>query len=640
MKKFLAVFSLLMLVLLTGCLSDKTERDLTQVPTTEGGTGTANYSFLNSKNVDETLTGSVMEFGYLKSKVSYTSVGGSSFELVPAGELLPYTNVKSVSGSIVDVASELNTMITAVSLSGDTTTITKTATGKINFLVPNKEGTYEKGKIVKGSETYYYYIAYVSITLKENNVDKLYTYVVKSIVKNENASDLLTFENVVLSLNPTLPVSKIDLAKQTELIKELNTLNQNVNYSSDTLKQSVYKAIDDFYIYVEGAYIDSSIASSEKRKKAMEYVKKNSFDYVESSTNTYKVDDVDGTITKLMSKCSTAYRYALEGELANAEVSYNKDEKGIVRTITNLSSLEEKFNDLIEDSIKQDSLQGYIYNKEFWKKVVLSEMRNDDLVQDAIDYIIIGNLEDIRINKLGEGTNPATSGLQPLQNYEEQILKVTKYASYKFYIQSYFLPKNEDVDKQLNIEDYLLIQGAELLKGNTTKLGKKYTAKDVEQQRYINDVFTDAYTNIIKEKVDIVRLANKGYFDKIETAKINGNLSSLDLSSKRDIIQNAIDNLALSVKIYDTDNVFGGSLTLVGLPLSSTYKLTADVVCESIKNTVGATDYQKNIFVIPLAGSKIDLSTLADNIILDSGNIRVDTGVRTALDILAQEENN
>ena len=46
MKKFLAVFSLLMLVLLTGCLSDKTERDLNPTPTTAGET---NYKYLTVK---------------------------------------------------------------------------------------------------------------------------------------------------------------------------------------------------------------------------------------------------------------------------------------------------------------------------------------------------------------------------------------------------------------------------------------------------------------------------------------------------------------------------------------------------------------------------------------------------------------
>ena len=52
MKKFLAVFSLLMLVLLTGCLSDKTERDLNATPTTAGET---NYKYLTVKPDDSKL---------------------------------------------------------------------------------------------------------------------------------------------------------------------------------------------------------------------------------------------------------------------------------------------------------------------------------------------------------------------------------------------------------------------------------------------------------------------------------------------------------------------------------------------------------------------------------------------------------
>lgn len=639
MKKFLAVFSLLMLVLLTGCLSDKTERDLTQVPTTEGGT---NYSFKNagiSQAVTE-VTGSFMTFKYKTGNVTYTSEGGTSFVLTPTGEVFPYTNIKSVEGTTIDLNDELTSLVQATVPQG---IATKKLEGTIAFSNNKYNGTYQKGEITKDTQKLYYYMAKVNVSLLENGVTKSYTYLIKTVVPNDTATELISFEDAVRSISPRISEETIDLTKQTELIKHLKTLSATQNYSSEILKQEIYKAIDDFYIYVEGAYVDSSVSSSAKRAAAVEYTEKNSFDYVESSTSTIKVSDMYELIIKLLENAQMSYRDDLEGELAIAQGYYTKDEKGENRVISNLSTLESKLNLLIESKIKEDSLQEYIYNKEFWKKVVISELRSDSLFTSAIDYIILGNCEDLRVNKLGEGKYPVTAGLQPLTTYEEQLKKLTTYASYEFYKQTYFLPKNDKVEKQLNIEDYLLIKGAESLSANVGLLGKtefeKVSDTKPKTQRYVNEIFELAYKNVIGKKMEILSINNADYFNKVETADANGTLNSLKLTYVRNNINEALENLVNSVKIYDTSNVFVGGLTLDSLTTSETYKLTFEVVSDKIKNITTPINYKKTVFAIPLISGNIDLEVLANNIEADSFNSRTETGVNTALEILNHTEN-
>lgn len=635
MKKFLAVFSLLMLVLLTGCLSDKTERDLAQVPTTEGG---ANYSFKNasiSQSVTE-VTGSFMTFKYKTGNVTYTSEGGTNFILTPSGEVFPYTSIKSIEGTTIDLNAELTSLVQATVPQG---VATKKSEGTISFSNNKYNGTYQKGEITKDTQKLYYYIAKVEISLLENGVTKSYTYLIKTVVPNDTATELITFEDAVRSISPRVSEETVDLTKQTELIKHLKTLSTTSDYSNETLKQELYKAIDDFYIYVEGAYVDSSVSSSAKRAAAVEYTEKHSFDYVESSTSTVKVSDMYELIIKLLENAQMSYRDDLEGELAAAQGYYTKDEKGENRVISNLSALESKLNLLIESKIKEDSLQEYIYNKEFWKKVVISELRSDSLFEQAIEYIILGNCEDLRVNKLGEGKYPVTSGLQPLTYYEEQLKKITTFASYEFYKQTYFLPKNDKVEKQLNIEDYLLIKGVESLSNNNGLLGKTEFVKDTKTQRYVKEIFKLAYKNIIDKKMEILSINNADYFNKVETADANGTLNSLKLTYVRNNINEALENLVNSVKIYDTSNVFVGGLTLDSLTTSETYKLTFEIVTDKIKNIAAPINYKKIIFVIPLTSGNIDLETLANNIEADSSNLRTETGVNTALEILNHTEN-
>ncbi len=635
MKKFLAVFSLLMLVLLTGCLSDKTERDLTQVPTTEGGT---NYSFKNSGISQTTteVTGSFMTFKYKTGNVTYTSEGGTSFVLTPVGEVFPYTNIKSVEGTTIDLNDELTSLVQATVPQG---VATKKIEGAIAFSNNKYNGTYQKGEITKDTQKLYYYMAKVNVSLLENGVTKNYVYLIKTVVPNDTAIELISFEDAVRSITPRVSEETVDLTKQTELIKHLKTLSSTSNYSNETLKQEIYKAIDDFYIYVEGAYVDSSVSSSAKRAAAVEYTEKNSFDYVESSTNTVKVADMHEMITKLLENAQMSYRDDLEGEIATAEKYYMADEKGEKRLITNLSSLELKLNLLIESKIKEDSLQGYIYNKEFWKKVVISELRSDSLFKTAIKYIILGNCEDLRVNKLGEEKYPVTAGVQPLTGYEEQLKKLTAYASYEFYKQTYFLPKNDKVEKQLNIEDYLLIKGAESLADNNGLLGKTEFVKDTKTQRYVKEIFEKAYKNVIKKKMEILSINNADYFNKVETADANGTLNSLKLTYVRNNINEALENLVNSVKIYDTSNIFVGGLTLDSLTTSETYKLTFETVTDKIKNIATPIDYKKTVFAIPLISGNIDLEALANNIEADSSNLRTEAGVYTALEILNHNEN-
>lgn len=635
MKKFLAVFSLLMLVLLTGCLSDKTERDLTQVPTTEGGTS---YSFKNasiSQAVTE-VTGSFMTFKYKTGNVTYTSEGGTSFVLTPTGEVFPYTNIKSIEGTTIDLNDELISLVQATVPQG---IATKKSEGTIAFSNNKYNGTYQKGEITKDTQKLYYYMAKVNVSLLENGVTKSYTYLIKTVVPNDTATELISFEDAVRSISPRVSEETIDLTKQTELIKHLKTLSATQNYSSETLKQEIYKAIDDFYIYVEGAYVDSSVSSSAKRAAAVEYTEKNSFDYVESSASTIKVSDMYELIIKLLENAQMSYRDDLEGEVATAQGYYTKDENGENRVISNLSALESKLNLLIESKIKEDSLQEYIYNKEFWKKVVIAELRSDDLFQDAIEYIILGNCEDLRVNKLGEKKYPVTSGLQPLTYYEEQLKKLTIYASYVYYRQAYFLPKNDEVEKQLNIEDYLLIKGANRLLVHTGLLGKTEFNEGDKTQRYVKEIFKKAYTNVILKKLEILSVNNADYFSKIETADANGTLNSLKLTYVRNNIKEALENLVNSVKIYDTLNIFDASLTLDSLITSDVYKLTFEGVTDKIKDIETPIDYKKIEFPIPIISGNIDLQALANNIRTSSSNDRTETRVKTALEILNHTEN-
>ena len=654
MKKLGVLLSLIFLMALSGCISEKTQQKLT---TSTGGTTTGggievvtgDYAFKSSEEgTFEPITGSFMEFSYDKTKNKYTGAGGTNFELTPTGEILPYASIKSVEGTTISFSDELKTLVDALVPEG---VVTKKNEGGILFSKLNK-GTYEKGEITKGSEKYTYILAKITLPLTENTVTKNYTYLVRTVVKNDIGTELSIFENILRTFKAKRPVSAIDLTKQTDLIKNLESLNTLKNYSDETLKQNIYKAIDDFYIYIEGAYIDSSIASNEKRIKVVDYVKSQPLEYKESTINTYKKTDVYGTIVKLLEKTEMTYRDDLEGEIEKAIEFYNQDEKKINRVIGNLAELENKFKALVDNQIKQDSLQKYVYNKEFWRSVVLAEYRTDSLVQEAIDYIIIGNLEDIRVNKLGEGTNPATSGYQPLQSYEEQMIKITEYASYRYYTQDLFLPQNDHgINNQLNIADYLMIKGAEDLKTSATLLGKTCFAKDVYTQRNISEIYKKAYRNIINKKMSIVSLRNKEYFDKIETAKVNGTLLQVDLSAKRIEIQEALDNLSNTVKIYDSGKL---SIVLETLKTSTTYELgsayvlgkiklvdsSADVVIDSNKEGK-SINYQKSIFAIPLTGAyNDDLETLAMSIQNDTIKTRISTGVKTSLDILELEKNN
>jgi len=660
MKKISLILSLVLFMVLGGCLSKKTEEQLSEVPGNNGGTPgvvQGDYVFKSAENINlDILTGSVMEFGYTKATSNYTSTGGNSFELTPTGEVLPYVSIKSIEGTTIDLKAELTALVLSTVPQG---IATKKSEGKILFSKKNN-GTFEKGEIVKGSENFYYIIAKISLPIIVNKVEKTYSYIVKTVVKKDEATQLATFENIIRSLNVKVVEAKIDLVKQTELIKKIKEYSKVGNYDNEIFKQEIYKAVDDFYSYIEAAYVEPTTKAELKRKKAIEYVIGNSLDYMESSTITYKVPDMFQTITSLLSNVSMAYRDDLQGEIKTAVLDYYKDEKGEIRTISNLENLEKKLDILINSKIKQDSLEKYIYNKEFWKNVVISEFRNDKLVQDAIKYIIFGNLENIRITKIGEGQYPVDGGLHA-QYYEEQLKKVTTYASLKFYRQEYFLPKNDEVSRQLNIQDFLLIKGVAYLTDVTVSgfgnelLGKTEFVKGTKYQRTVYDIFVKSCKNVIKRKIDILTLKNTEYFDKIETAEKNGTLSTLDLYTKRILIKDALDDLANVVKIYDSSYAFDATNDLDSLLTKKDYYLTTTIVTDAIKNITKSIEtnnpidvtkkeslnYQRNIFIIPtmVGESYIDLKKLGENVLSDdTDNVRINTGVKTSLDILAKTE--
>lgn len=631
MKRVGIVVSLLLFMVLGGCLGKKTEQQLSQGAGNNGGPSgvvTADYAFTSSLSTERNkVDGAYFSFEYkTNNELINTPVGGTEFTITPKGAIIPYIKVKSINGVSVNLSNE------AITLSNSTVpqgVITKKSEGKILF-AGKYSGTYQKGEIIKEGKKYIYIVATVPVSTElVSGTSNTYSYIVSSVVEDSKISDLVYFEDIIRTMAFGEVKVVQNLETQTQLIKKLSDLNSSGNnYLDDTKKEEIYKAIEDFYLYVEKVYVSPSVSSNEKRSQAVEYVLKNSFDYIESPTTTVKKSGIDGVILNLFSKIKMAYRYDLENEIATAENLF----KGttVVDVFPNLDKLEKSLNVLIDSKIKQDSMREYIYNKEFWKNVVISELRNDSKVQSAIEYIIIGNLGDIRVNKLGETTYP-NKELQPLYSYEEQMLKITKYASYEFYKQEYFLPKNTDIDKQLNIEDYLMIKGAEKMKLNATTIGKSELTKGTTSPRIVKELYEKAYGKIIDAKLEILSLTNKTYFDKIETAKANqgDSLKNLTLLAERQDISNELKDLANSVKIYDVISGVLDTSELEDLKNLSTFKLTSDFVLDKIQNKT-SPNYLNKDYPIPtltIASTKyIDSKTLASYLskVLDEANDNTD----------------
>ena len=677
MKKVSLILSLVLFMFLGGCLSKKTEQQLNEVPGNNGGTpGVTNgdYVFKNptvSKELSNGLS-KYMTFDYssVNSLISTdkTEGNGKVVKTTSLDIVVPYIVVSSYEGVTVKAEDEIKKDLNSVVPS---CVIVQKSTGKIKISTNNKIGTYTKGEITKNAEKYFYYTATFTDTLLESGVSKEYSFLITSVTKTETSSDLVYFEDIVRTIKPGVAVAQQDLTKQSELIKKLVELDSDMkNYLDSSVQQQVYEGINNFFVHVEANYNVpwDKTKYNTKREATYAYIQDRAFEYLVGSKKDSII--IENHIASLYNKVTFAQLSHLEGEIAKAQTSYdNAIAKSDVHPVTigNLSSLEESLNALIESRIKEDTQKGYNYDNNTIKEIAISQLKNisssgditDNIFLMAVKYIVIGNLEEIRVKGLGWGTFP-NQGYQAILTYEKQLEKVVMINSYKYYEAEYFLaPKTlENGFKEgykNNVRDYMKILSSYNLYNDTiTELGaNKLSVNDVWTDNNVDltddptvkDVFNAAKKAILSSKINQLNISLNDYFNKIKDSNIYGNLDSLSLGSIRENIKASLSNLVNSVKIYDSYDKDNKNILSERFGLTDTekdYVMTLDNVTSIIKEvdtSLAGLNYSGDTVNLTNGKAYIDIYNIAKNKTYEKADkSRYNYRVKVAIEILNNRE--
>ncbi len=554
MKKFLAVFSLLMLVLLTGCLSDKTERDLNATP---DSTSESTYQQKTTVTTPQTTyQGSYVEFKYPTDTTNLKDA--STTGIVSGAETVTIEN-KTDKVNLITITSYENKTVTndaeiKALVNGkisSTAVVTETAKGTIGFNISG-QGTYSLGTVVDGTTTYYYYVAQVTKNLIKTGSTEAtnFTYVVRTILKTNTNSDLRNFEDIVRSLSSK---EKVEEGTNPKLVEEIALLNsiksfESVSLSNSTNRTKAESAIESLYKYVEGntRYVPSSIAGQElRRSAAMQFI------------NTWVING-DGTIgekTKtLLERLETAYRDELKAAVATAQGQLSQENLKVFK-ISNVGELESVLGKLIDKRVQQEVIVGYDFGEKINNDIAIQNLRlKYDVFSTAVNLIVNYYVEYIRVDWLGRDSIPH----KVFQAVNYTLPTMEKAIDYQSYLEIDLNEINYMKSgglTEISAREYVRKEAVESLKSSTSKIGyDKITLTDYSTtQSLVGIVFTDAVNLVKAERITNLNEENRDFFIKANTQATISQVNTNELVNCKNKIELALYNLVKFVKMFDSN---------------------------------------------------------------------------------------
>lgn len=579
MKKLGLLISIIALMFLSGCLSEKTKEKLNEVPATSGGgivvTGNTTYIMKTTVNTPQTTyQGNFMEFLYPTDTVNLKD--GATTGVVAGAETITIEDkinkatlitVTSYENKTVNNNTEIQALVTDKISS--TAVITETAKGGITFALAG-QGTYSLGTVVDGAITYYYYVAQVTKSLTKTGATETtnFTYLVRTIVKTNSNTDLRNFEDVIRSIESKERSQvgvNLNLDKEKALLTSIKDF-EGFSLASDSAKTSAENAVEAVYVYVENNknFVPSTIIGQDNRRKAaMKYI------------NTWVIDG-DGTIgTKvksLLGRIETAYKDDLGGAVATAQMALATDKLKVFK-IPNVDSIKTVLEKMIEKRVEQEVIAGYDFGQKINKDIAMENLREKyGIVTTAVELIVNHYVESVRVDGLGRNEKPVS--IVP------EAGKPTKYTWREFQGINVMLPIME---KAIDYQQYLEIELADIIYmklGNLSEItAREYVRKKAIESLKISkaeigynkigdkaedydtvkslagEVFVDAIKSIREERISNLNDENRDFFIKARTAETIDQVNMNDLVNSKNRIELTLFNLVKFVKMFDSNVV-------------------------------------------------------------------------------------
>ena len=290
MKKISLILSLVLFMFLGGCLSKKTEQQLSEVPGNNGGTPEIkmDYKYLNDVigltnqvNLTDSLKGDFYSFKVIKSgtyndaiDVIFGSKGQYSSKKIIDKSGYPIVKV-TASADKVDISAEQMGFLkeNSIEITGAPTVI---GNGTIQFTTEKLQGNYKGIDVIGKDGTKYTVLTAIlikTIKVENNSKDKIFNYVVSAIVKGKSAADVALFETVLSTLEMKEQVLTEDTSTIGQIEKEgIEKFDALRNASGAEL---ITEKLNGIYSYIEKYYtkelvITSLTTSEEKQIKILE----------------------------------------------------------------------------------------------------------------------------------------------------------------------------------------------------------------------------------------------------------------------------------------------------------------------------------------------------------------------------------
>lgn len=630
MKKLGVLLSLIFLMALSGCISEKTQQKLSDSGNSGGVPQSAlNYTYLNevsvitkNENITDELQGDYYSFSVNKSSnygVAEDTLFGSKGQYsskkiknnigFPIVKISAYAENFDVDGEQMSFLKESNIEFT------ETPVII--GNGKIQMTSSKLEANYKGRDVVgKDNEKYTILTAYIIKTIPVENgaKNKQLTYSVSTIIKGKNAENVLLFETVLSTLKMAEQNLTEDTSTQGQIDKEGIEKFDALRNSSGA--DNITSKLNDIYLYIEKYYskelgITSLTSSEDKQTKILGKAEELKQNY-------------DNIIRKKILEVNVEWEKKLEGQLAKFETaldgvrptSKENAEKKLVWTFSYTykgSSLESEANkteEIINNFVKArrdknilnktESSEYYIIYEEIRTSLGSFEQLFSTAVKDlVIAYTIelasdYSSLSTVNVDRQGEGKYKQFQKIlkwkNALMRSKSDIYKVNQdgiagniaieYINKKS-INSLYQNLNETTD----LDYFKLNDGDDIIKFATMK---------VEFAKILATQTKDAAIKMLYDYADYFNI-RAGRFENRFSEKDDGDVNTLEPTKKNthylvygfDGVQESFETYLYMVKMFDDKLIIGLS--------DSDYQEWEETLLEAEKEKVSILSDNNNL---------------------------------------------
>lgn len=405
MKKLGLLISIIALMFLSGCLSEKTKEKLNEVP---GEVEIkVNYQYTTSIPEDSLLESVAGKYYSLKRLKTLTDSIQNAFNETTGKETFKIN--KNTSGiypkvdlvvSVSDIKiDDQKSGIIGEYITDTIKTESKFGNGEILFPIQGVNGSYQAYQIVtNNNETFYVYFALLrkKITLLDTT-EKEITYLLTNITKTKG--DCTSFETVLKTISTAEQniSAEIDGDEKAQEEKQLF-----VNLNSALQKEEIRTALDNLYTHIKKYYsteagIITGMTQEEKLVKIWEYanelkpsVEFNTYQLVRNKVSTlssYILKELEGGLAELYGKLSTV-------NSASPKYSLIKSETTIVE------SKMKEYQETIQEQRYIEKKDGKLFTTQYILFGASSDYASKPLYKMGVKYLTIAKL--IQLTDLDE----------------------------------------------------------------------------------------------------------------------------------------------------------------------------------------------------------------------------------------------